>query len=506
MAYFRFSSIFPEWGKKIMLERVFWFLILAYSLFQSGLLVAIWMNHLLGPDIQRGVMLETVNRMIQGLPTYPTPTAEYVGGVHNPLFAVLGTIASLVIGEGATVLRFVAIIGALGSWVLIFVIVKDATNSSLMGFIAFGLFASAYLAFDGYLDYANSDSWLLFSSLLGLYILNKTKTKRGWFLGILILCISFWFKQHGAFMAVAGLVYLTLVIRQKAIPYWVMAFLLVPAAYIFIGPLLFGDKFIYYTYTVPRAWSEFNYYTIERILKYFIRHWAILGATSLVGVVCTLKAKNKLSLWEITLPFALLVGVLGSLDPGSENNQYILPGVSLIICGTITFHRFYAQWNKHNTSHGYIVVSQTLILLAFLQNYYYISSAFFPKTAWKDYDSLVEYIQSLDGTVYMPTIGQLPYDIHLKYTASWVQLEDLVRGPGKNTYDNPLIRSILTDIIVPKGKMYIITEVPLEQDSLLSFLSDYYILVDDLGDQYKSLRAVPGRFERGWLRYVYVHK
>ncbi len=458
-------------------------------------------------------MFEAASRIMRGLPIYPPPRAQYVAMTYNPFFPLLTAILSAFFGLSAATLRLTAILGTLGAWGVIFFAVRKETRSNLFGLLAVGLFANAYFVLDFYADYANADSWMLFTSLLGLYIVQLNRSRRLNLLGIIILCVAFWFKQHGALLLGAGVLYLTWKNGiLQSIPYWITAAILGPAAFITLGPLAFGQDFLYFTYRVPSAWSTFGSDTLGRFIGHVVRHWLVLAGVSGLAILQTLVSRFKqMNIWVFSLPFTVLIGFLGVLDPGSENNNFITMDVWFIIVGTITLAQI-AQKGSNRFMRSERLVNGLVIAgiaLAFVANLYDIRRAIVPPVeAWREYDDLVKMVNSLDGIVYMPFVGQLPSGARLPYVAHWVQLEDMVRGPGREIRANPVIMSILKPLSYPPGNnAYILTDYPLGADLLLGFLEPDYGFVADLGDRFKLLRALPGRISgTTWPRYLYAHQ
>jgi hypothetical protein len=85
-------------------------------------------------------------------------------------------------------------------------------------------------------------------------------------------------------------------------------------------------------------------------------------------------------------------------------------------------------------------------------------------------------------------------------------MEDLIRGRGVDTYDHPNTRGLLDAVIHPKGTAYILTNYPLENDPLLSFLLDDYALETDLGGRFSALTTLPKRYTLEYPRYLYKYQ
>jgi hypothetical protein len=79
----------------------------------------------------------------------------------------------------------------------------------------------------------------------------------------------------------------------------------------------------------------------------------------------------------------------------------------------------------------------------------------------------------------------------------------MVRGPGRDETNHPLVRALLEPVAHPVGQAYVLTNVPLESISQISFLTEDYVLETDYGDRFAALSALPKRFYVGYPRYLY---
>ena len=494
------------------------------ALYNLILLLVIFINHLYSPDINRGSMFEAMYRVANGLVLYPTPTLEYTAIAYNPMFSLLSAVLSKLFGISTFTLRLTAILGTIGSCLLIFQIVKKETSNVGYGLIAAGLFSGAYFVFDAYYDYANPDSWLLLAVLLGLYLINTTNTDKfspRYYLGVLFLCLSFWFKQQGIIMLGAGLLYITFRVGfRRSIVYWLIAGLLVPFLLLFIGPKIFGSHFLFYTLEVPSKWSDLTLWSIGRYAKHLVLHWPLLTIFSVFYFLVKAYRQEVVSnVWLFFLPFAIFIGVLGVTDPGSENNVFLLPDVWLILVGLKAISE-YVQGSLNGSVSRYRILNYVLgyahaqrvglsmffLLISLLVNLFPVQKAIIPNSVKADYEDFINYVCNLDGAVYLPQVGQLPDGCRVQWTAHWVALEDMIRSSRGFSSKDPRIVALFQDLVVPSSRVYIITDWPLEDDPVLQFLTEDYTLLDDWGERYRSLRGMEGRYGGFvWPRYVYIY-
>ena len=105
--------------------------------------------------------------------------------------------------------------------------------------------------------------------------------------------------------------------------------------------------------------------------------------------------------------------------------------------------------------------------------------------------------------MYAPTLGQLPTDYRFFPAAHWVALEDMVRGPQKDTRNHPVIQELLAPLLNSDEPVYILENYPLTRFRFFEYLNDHFVLEKDYGDRFRALAVLPGRFNHGWPRYLY---
>lgn len=466
-----------------------------------GFIAFLWFNHATFPlnlDLMEGVTLQHARRAALGMPIYPEPTATYVPLAYNALYYLIAAPALWLIDSDMLALRLISILGQFGSGVLIYLLVQRRTHSVAWGLVAIGLFAAAYRTMDAYLDTAHSDSWLLCATLLGTYLI-ELNHGRGWNMaGVVALVVAFWFKQHGALFAIGGVLLLTWRERPaRAWPYWIAAALLGPLLYA-LGPQVLGADFHYFTWQVPRSWSEVSLSAVWRFVSFLAGNYAPLAMAGGVFAIQSLYARRP-DVIVVQFCFALLSGMMGTLDPGSSDNVYIPMGTFSIVMGSIGLYEF-TQCTTQMHAYRLHMLALFASLTLFCYNPLQVISALGASDSYAD---LIATLNGLDGSVYLPSVGQMPADYEAFPSAHWVALEDMVRGPGRTVEDQPLTRSLLAPVINPKQHAYLLTNAPIEVFPVIAFLQSYYVLEIDYGNRFKPLRVLPKRWDHGWPRYLY---
>ncbi len=483
-------------------------LLSVYALINILIAFFLWINHITFPlnlEAMELTILEHLKRIMTGQLIYVEPTPEFVALAYNPLYYYLAVPFAWIFGVNLFSLRLVAILGTFGVGLIIFLAIYRKTGSYWWSLMAVGLFAAGYQVMDAYLDNAHADSWLLFTILLGCYLIDLNRSRLTELAGVLLIVISFWFKQPGAIFAIGAILFLTW--REgwrQSWPFWFVAIFLGPVLYLAIPDWLLGARFHYFTFEVPRQWTVFDTSTIRRLASMIIKSYSVLAIVGFITCSSSLwKLRSKGGIWCFLFPFAIFSGLLGSLDPESNNNVFIPMGVWFIITGILGLSqltRYYKpveQWGVHIFALG---VSFAL----FLYNPFPLVVS---PQANSRYQEFVAYLESLDGPVYAPWLGQLPDQYQFYPAAHWVPMTDLVRQAGLEELDSiqneANCRTLLEPVLSPKQQAYVLTNYPLEHDVALAFLTEKYVLDTDLGDRFSLLGTLPRRYYLGWPRYLY---
>lgn len=463
---------------------------------------ALMVSHVRYPfhlDLMEGVVQQHARRALRGQTLYPLATPAFVPLAYNALYYVLAAPFLLVIGDSLSTLRVVSIIGYLGAAGAIFCLVRRRTRSAWWAAVACGLFFAAYAAMDAYLDTAHSDSWLICSALWGTYLVDR-ESRGARMAGVIALVAAFWFKQHGAIFLGAALVYLTWREGVRgAAGYWLAAAIGGPLLYLFAPASLLGPAFHFFTWHVPSGWSQFTSHTIPRVIVFVALTYPVLALVALWGAWVALRAR-RLTVFELMLGAAFLTAFMGSLDPGASFNVFIPMGTFCIVSGTIELHRLNeraAPW--HGLRLGYVG-----LLLAFATLVHDPRAFWIPAAADTAYADLRATLRALPGPVYAPGIGQFPDGDTLQPAAHWVALDDIMRGPHRSAADSALARALLDGTRHPPREWFVLTNHPLANMAPpTGELAATYVLVQDFGTRFASLRTLPRRFDQGFPRYLY---
>ncbi len=465
--------------------------------------VYLWYDHVGFPgqlDLMEGVILQHVAQAAHGLPVYPVPTPAYVPLAYNPLYYYLSVPFTWAFGLDLPALRLAAIAGMALAGVIIYLAVRDRTGSAWWGLIGVGLYATAYRVMDAYLDNAHSDSWLLAAALAGTYVIQRATTRAGRLGGVVLLVLSFWFKQHGALFAIGGVAYLTWLEGwrrpSRYWPYWAVAVALGPLPYLLATQWPFGADFHYFTWYVPRGWSRVNGETFDRVFRFATNNYLPLLVAAGVPFVRAARGREPFTVWHVQFFVGVASAVMGSLDWGSSDNVFILFGAFVIVLGTFGLAELKPR-----------AMQALAIAVAFTPLTYAPQTVILSRHAPAAFADLVDTVRQLSGPVYAPDIGEFGGPALFFPGAHWVAVEDMARGPGHTPADHARAYALLEPALHPAGTAYLLTSTPLDSMTApVSLLKDRYALVCDFGTRFAALRGLPKRYDHEFPRYLYQYR
>jgi hypothetical protein len=506
----RWLKIIPTY--KLSTETIRWLdaILIAYAIAHIVFIFGIFLNHWQFPlflEVMEGNVFQHFQRAAALQWVYPAPTPEYVPLAYNPLYYYLAIPFSWLFGQSLSTLRLTAFAGYALAGILTYLIVERRTQSRWWGIVAVGLFCAAYRVMDDYLDTAHSDSWLLASILLGAYLIDSGTSRLRSILGVLALIAAFWFKQHGAIFTIFGVLYLTSRDGWHAsrLP-WIAAILLGPVLYLALGPWLFGSHFHYFTWEVPKSWSQLYFYSFVRFGYHLVAEYGVLFFCAIAAWIVAMQGwRKRLTVWHFMLPAAGLSGIMGSLDAGSADNVYIPVGTIVIVCGVLAIHDFAKKAERL----GRPGICLPLLAVSFALMLYDPRSVLVSSRAGEAYADFISVLKGLDGPVYSPSIGQLPADYRFYPAALWVSIDDISRGSQAGEASRQKVRELIAPAMPTSGKAYLLLNMPLGRGGLLRDLDGHYTLKEDFGERFSPLAGVPGRFlsvRTSYPRYLYVYQ
>ena len=488
-------------GRRLRLERLIPRLLVVVAAGNLLFVAFLWYQHSRFPftlELMESSILQHVLRALRHQPIYAAAQPGFVPFVYNPLYYFAAVPLVRLFGPGLFALRLLAIFGALGATVVLYLAVSGKTGSRWWGLMAAGLFAAAYHAMDSYLDMAHSDSLMIFAALLGTWLIDRHRSRLGDWAGLLALIAAFWFKQHGAFFALGGALYLTWRDGwRRSWGYWAALLLLGPALYVFAGPSLFGPEFHFCTWDVPRHWSRLDAATFMRLLAHYGRWYAVpLVAAAYLCLHRTPAGRRRWNAWQFQLCFAILTAFLGALDADSSDDVFIPLGTWAILVGTLGLHDYATRSGR---AHG-LQLGRLALLLSFAALAYTPRDVLLSPRAGEQYAELVGVLRALPGSTYAPDIGPLPGAPPLVPAAHWVALDDLMRAHAR---DSLTVEAVLAPAIHPPGEAWMLTYRRLDSYTCLQSLRRYYVLNTDLGNRFLALQPLSRRFHVGWPRFLY---
>jgi hypothetical protein len=147
-----------------------------------------------------------VQRILDGLSLYVSPSLDYVPYIYTPFYFYLSSLVAHVTGNGFLPLRIVSLLSSAGCFAMIFMIVHRRTASLFAAFISACLFAATFRISGAWFDLARADSLFLFLLLAGIYCFGSPNASIRTYATPIFLFLSFFAKQTALIVAVSLLI------------------------------------------------------------------------------------------------------------------------------------------------------------------------------------------------------------------------------------------------------------------------------------------------------------
>lgn len=142
-------------------------------------------------DQIEGGTVTAVWRIAHRQPLYVAPTRDFVPYLYAPLYFYVAATLSKLVGIGYACLRLTSILGSLGCFAILYVLVYSETYSRLIALSSAGLYAASYSAVQGWFDLGRVDSLFVFLFLLAIYCSRRAPI----LLAVLVWLVAFQVKQ-----------------------------------------------------------------------------------------------------------------------------------------------------------------------------------------------------------------------------------------------------------------------------------------------------------------------
>lgn len=439
-------------------QRVFQIILLVVGcLFVGAVLViaAARLGYRYELEWMEGGTLQTVQRLVAGLPIYVAPSLDFVPFIYTPLYFFLAAGLTRLMGDGFVPLRLISLLATIGSMSLIFLLIKKRTQSLFWGFMGAAFFAACFEIGGGWFDLARVDSLYLFFLLLAVHLLDIRPDKLGNALAGLAFLLAFLTKQSALVVLVP--IVLWTVISGKGMLRWLMPAVTLGGISLSVLVLNFssGGWFNFYVFQLPSSH--------EIAIPLIVEFWRFdllaplpfaLVALFLLLLPTEAFADRKDRLWLFTLAVAFVGSSFFSrLHAGGWNNVLLPAYAMLAIILATTLGRFFRTATPSFKLLIYGICFLQFSLLIFDPGDHLPGSA--DSLAG---DELVAKLEKAEAEIWMPHHGWLVAAAGGDPSAHSMAMQDVLRGGNQeiaDTLDKEIRAAISTgywDLIILDGE------------------------------------------------------
>ena len=313
----------------------------AAGLYHLGLLYTIFLGRMGYPlDVEwmEGGMLCHSLRLMEGLPLYAPPSADFISYLYTPFYPLLLAGLGKVVGLSYTLGRVVSVLAFTGCLALLFRAVQRQTGGgwpgALWGLCGAGLAASSFNHTYGWFDLVRSDSLylLLVTAFLYLLIFHARRSYLALIAAGVLAGLAFLTKQTASmFIIFSGAAFL--IICWRRLPLYVAVVGLVAGGTVLAWNHASDGWFWKYIYEMHQGhdlyWDRIWPVTEKKLLEFFPVVGGVLGLWLLAAPVAWIlrrKINGRTLYWFMVALCGIAISAVGYATQWASFNAFI-PGL-----------------------------------------------------------------------------------------------------------------------------------------------------------------------------------
>jgi 4-amino-4-deoxy-L-arabinose transferase-like glycosyltransferase len=254
-----------------------------------------------------GGSVDHVRRILRGQKLYVSPSLQFIPYIYTPFYFYCSAAVSKILGIGFIPLRLISFISSLGSFFIIFLIVKQETRNIFSGVLASCLFAATFQISGAWFDIARADSLFLFLLLLAVYIMRFYTSRQSYIIAGVCISLAFLTKQTALFISLPLMVYAIYRSRRCSIFFIGIIVVIVGISTILLNYLHEG-WYSFYVFELPREHTTLQHILMQFWSKDLLSSLPIVCVMSLFYLFTQLLHAPK---EEFLFYFLLAVGMIG---------------------------------------------------------------------------------------------------------------------------------------------------------------------------------------------------
>jgi hypothetical protein len=270
-----------------------------------------------------GATVQHAQRLLQGRPLYPPPSAEFVPYLYPPLAYLPMALAIALLGPTLPAARVASLACTLGALLLIGRAGRQAAGHAAAGWAAAGLFAIGFGYGGAFVDLARVDACFVLLVVAAAERLLAGRTRAA----LLLLALSAFAKQHGVVLLLAVALAVLIRERRRAAADVALAFGLLALGYAGLE-LASAGWFRRYVVALPLHQGA----RPALFLTFFAVDLLVYLPVLVIAAVVAARARRP-GAFEALLLAACVVGALGRAHPGGHDNVRLPAFALLCIAG-----------------------------------------------------------------------------------------------------------------------------------------------------------------------------
>ena len=382
--------------------------------------------------VMEGGVLDHVRRVLLGKSLYVSPSLDFAPYIYAPLYYYVSAPMAKLMGVEFMPLRLVSFVSSLGSFLIIFLIVKRETKSNFPAILASSLFSATFAISGFYFDVARIDSLFLFFLVAGIYFIRTEASRKSYILAGICISLSFLTKQIAMIIAFPLAIYA--IYSNRRLSLFFLGTIVVTAGTSTLFLHLISDQwYLYYVFDLPQQHGIVKWLFIQFWLKDIMLQMPVASILA-VFYLFTQRTVSSRCILDVSIAAGMLgSGLLSRMHWGGHLNT-LFPAYALIsiFFGLATHRCLKLIQSKH--AHQKMLMEIGIYLICIIQFSCLMYNPFSGVPTRKDLEAgkkIVETISEIEGDVFFTSFPSLSYMAAMagkRGFASYVPIFDVVRG------------------------------------------------------------------------------
>ena len=377
-----------------------------------------------------GAMMDHAVRIIAGKPIYTAPTIDFVAWLYPPFYYYVVAGVMKLIGIGWFAGRLVSIVSTILTAILLGLITKRITASSLLAFFTLALYIATYYATGFYFDIVRNDAFFTLLLVLTAFCALRIRGTTGVIITAVMLLLAFFTKQQAVFFLLPLILWYWLKSWKSGIAFISISISIGILALILLNSQTHG-WLIYYLFKIPNAKrADFSWIRMLDVFPGYVFSMFTICSLALFTLIMMCRESAR-AFWGsaigLLVMMALAALIVGAVSLGNEGGyaNVMMPFAAFVVpmlpIAMYEIPMFKPEFGR------FVYLALLIQLLSFYYNPLSKKMLIASKNQKRGGDEFMRALSQIQGEVFIPYHGFIAWQAGKATHAHVLAMMDVLR-------------------------------------------------------------------------------